>query len=99
VHRATPLNRSNRRHAYHYCRNLFLLLLRHAPVELRRPLVETYLSRVVFFSVLHHTRTYIRAIRDAVGIQRSTPTTFRPLSVQQFHELAPDLRAPFSHLG
>ena len=98
VHRATPLNRSSRRHAYYYCRNLFLLLLRHAPESSRKPLLDTFLSRVLLFAVLHRTTAYISAVREAVRLHRRTRLR-APLSPEQFAALAPDLRAPFSYLG
>ncbi len=98
VHRATPLNRSSRRHAFHYCRNLFLFLLRHSPPEQERELVQRYLGHALLYTVLHRTTAYVGAIRDAVRIQRRTRLR-APLSREQFRALAVDLRAPFSYLG
>lgn len=98
VHRATPINRSSRRHAYHYCRNIFLLVLRHAPADLQRELTDSYLARVLLNSVLHRTTAYLAAIQDAVRIHRRTHFT-APLSAQQFREMNPDLRSAFAFLG
>jgi len=98
VHRATPLNRSSRRHAYYYCRNLFLLVLRHGPVEMRRELIDTFLSRVLLYSALHRTAAYLGAIREAVRLHRRT-RLHAPLTREQFVGMNPDLRAPFSYLG
>lgn len=98
VHRATPLNRSSRRHAWFYCRNLFLLALRHAPRESRRELVRAFLSRALLYSVLHRTTAYLGAIRAAGLLQRRAPLD-APLTTEQFGAMNPDLRAPFSFLG
>jgi GT2 family glycosyltransferase len=98
VHRATPLNRSSRRHAFYYCRNLFLLALRHAPEATRRQLMDTFLSRVLLFSLLHRTTAYLGAVREATRLHRRTRLR-APLTPEQFTAMAPDLRAPFSYLG
>lgn len=98
VHRATPLNRSSRRHAFYYCRNLFVLVLRHAPEATRRELMDTFLARVLLFSVLHRTTAYISAVREATRLHRCTRQR-APLTAEQFTAMAPDLRAPFSYLG
>jgi GT2 family glycosyltransferase len=98
VHRATPLNRSSRRHAWYYCRNLFLLVLRHAPAATRPKIVQTFLGRALLYSVLHRTTAYVSAIRDALRVQRRHPLV-APLSEEQFIGMNPDLRAPFSYLG
>jgi GT2 family glycosyltransferase len=98
VHRATPLNRSSRRHAFHYCRNLFLFLLRHSPPEQERELVQGYLGHALLYSVLHRTTAYVGAIRDAVRIHRRTRIE-APVTNEQFRALSVDLRAPFSYLG
>lgn len=98
VHRATPLNRSSRRHAYHYCRNLFLFVLRHSPPELRRTLLGDFLGHVLLHSALHRTTAYVGAIRDARKIHRRTRLAL-PLGREQFLALNADLRAPFSFLG
>ena len=98
VHRATPHNRSSRRHAWYYCRNTFLLLLRHAPPETRRALAETFLSRTLLYSALHRTTAYLGAIRDARRLHRRVRLR-APLTREQFGGMNPDLRAPFSFLG
>ena len=98
VHRATPMNRSSRRHAYHYCRNLFLFVLRHAPADLAPELTERFLGHAVLYSALHRTTAYLGAVRDAVRLHRRTQLK-APLSRAQFLALAVDLRAPFSYLG
>jgi GT2 family glycosyltransferase len=98
VHRATPLNRSSRRHAFYYCRNLFLLVLRHGPVETWRELIDAFLSRVLLYSALHRTTAYVGAVHDAVRLHRRTRLR-APLTREQFAAMNPDLRAPFSYLG
>jgi len=98
VHRATTLNRSSRRHAFYYCRNLFLLVLRHAPEAMRRELIDTFLARVLLCSILHRTTAYLGAIREAVRLHRRT-RLHAPLTCEQFIGMNPDLRAPFSYLG
>jgi GT2 family glycosyltransferase len=98
VHRATPLNRSSRRHAYHYCRNLFLFVLRHAPPELARELTARFLGHALLYSVLHRTTAYVGAVREAVRMHRRKPLR-TALSREQFRDMAVDLRAPFSYLG
>ena len=98
VHRRTPFNRSSRRHARFYCRNLFLLVLRHGPEAVRRELIDTFLSRVLLYSALHRTTIYIRAVREASRLYRHTRLR-APLRSEQFSAMHPDLRAPFSYLG
>jgi GT2 family glycosyltransferase len=98
VHRATPLNRSSRRHAFYYCRNLFLLVLRHGPIETWRELIDAFLSRVLLHSALHRTTAYLGGVRDAVRLHRRTRLR-APLTREQFAAMNPDLRAPFSYLG
>lgn len=98
VHRATPLNRSSRRHAYHYCRNLFLFVLRHSPPEMRKELVDVFLGRVLLHTALHRTTAYVGAIRDALRLHRRTDLK-APLTREQFLGLNADLHAPFSYLG
>jgi GT2 family glycosyltransferase len=98
VHRATPLNRSSRRHAWYYCRNLCLLVLRHAPTVTRSEIVQTFLTRALLYSVLHRTTAYVGAIRDALRLHRCAPL-IAPLTSEQFAGMNPDLRAPFSYLG
>jgi GT2 family glycosyltransferase len=98
VHRATPRNRSSRRHAWYYCRNLLLLVLRHAPTEIRPALVRTFLSRALLYSLLHRTTAYLGAITEAQRVHRRAPRV-APLTREQFAGMNPDLRAPFSHLG
>ncbi|BET66030.1 hypothetical protein ASA1KI_09480 [Opitutales bacterium ASA1] len=98
VHRNTPVNRSSRRHAFHYCRNLLLLLLRYAPESSQRLLVDRFLARVLLFSLLHHTSAYVRAVRDASAIHRRTRIR-KPLTDHQFAAMNPDLRSSFSFLG
>jgi GT2 family glycosyltransferase len=98
IHRSVPANRSNRRHAFHYCRNLFLLLLRYAPRASAQSLITDFLSNVIANSALHRTTIYMKAVREARSMfQVRGPRT--PLSEEQFSALCPDLRAPFSYLG
>lgn len=99
VHRATPLNRSSQRHAFHYCRNHFLLLLRHAPSDERQQLVQGFLTHTMLFSCLHRTLTYVQAIREAVRFHRASRQSHEMLTTGQFQQLGPDLRAAFSFLG
>lgn len=98
VHRATPLNRSSRRHAFFYCRNLFLLLLRHAPAQSRSRLIDDFLTNVLLYSALHRTTAYLAAIRQAVRLHRRTRLQYH-ITPEQFSAMNPDLRAPFSYLG
>ena len=98
VHRATPLNRSSRRHAFYYCRNLFLLLLRHAPAPSRPALIDDFLTHVLLSSALHRTTAYLSAIRQAVRLHRRTRMQ-KYLTPEQFSAMNPDLRAPLSYLG
>lgn len=98
IHRSAPTNRSSRRHAFHYCRNLFLLLLRYAPKNTVENLITSYLSNVLTNSALHRTTVYVKAIREAQSMFRTRPGR-TPLSEEQFSALQPDLRAPFSYLG
>ncbi|HLP07709.1 MAG TPA: glycosyltransferase [Opitutaceae bacterium] len=98
VHRATPLNRSSRRHAYHYCRNLFLFILRHAPIAMAGELTERFLGQALLYSALHRTTAYIGAVRAATRMHRVKPVR-APLGTGQFQSMAVDLRAPFSFLG
>lgn len=98
LHRATPLNRSSRRHAFHYCRNLFLLVLRHAPESKCRELMDAFLAKVLLHSVLHKTTVYIRAICNAVRLHKRTCIRL-PVTDEQYAAMKPDLHAPFSFLG
>jgi GT2 family glycosyltransferase len=98
IHRSAPANRDNRRHAFHYCRNLCLLLLRYAPKESVEELLTAFLSNVIAHSVLHHTTVYWKAAREAQTMFEARRDR-NPLSAEQFSALRPDLRAPFSYLG
>jgi len=98
VHRSTPLNRSSRRHAFYYCRNLFLFLLLYAPRPLLLANVRAFINNACKYSVLHSTFAYMQAIRQAQHMFRHYPST-RRLSHSQFTSIQPDLRAPFSYLG
>ncbi len=100
IHRSTPANRSSLRHAHYYCRNTLVFLMRYAPKPLLANLLSGYLRDIFLFTVLHGSGAYLRAFREARKMLKhfkSTPGN--RLSKEQFLEIKPDLRAPFSYLG
>lgn len=98
VHRSTALNRSSRRHAYYYCRNMLLFLLLYCPQTLLKQLMQTYINNALKYSALHRTSAYWSAIREASQLVKTYAPGTR-LTEDQFQAINPDLKAPFSYLG
>lgn len=98
VHRSTPTNRSSRRHAYYYCRNLMLFILLYCPQDLLPKLLGQFINNALKYSLLHTTWTYLKAIRQARRMLPHAASTKR-LSHAQFTAMNPDFKAPFSYLG
>jgi GT2 family glycosyltransferase len=99
VHRSSPRNRQSSRHAFFYCRNLLLFLLRYAPIAERAALVQSYLRDVLTYSALHRTSVYLRACHSAWAIAAATRDKVRPLSSDTFHSINADLRVAYGYLG
>lgn len=99
VHRSAPANRSSTRHAYLYCRNLLLFLLRYAPAADARVIGLRYLQRALAYTVLHRTTVYLRGVRDAFALHHRAPEKRRPLPASVLSRINPDWRVGFSFLG
>ena len=102
VHRSAPANRSSRRHAFHYCRNLFLFILRYVPEGEKRRRIGRFLTDVMTYTMLHHTYAYLQGIGSALRIERSDSRLRkhrRRLSSNDLKNLQPDWRAPFAYMG
>ncbi len=99
VHRSSMRNRHSSTHAFYYCRNLLLFLLRYAPIDERASLLTAYMREVLACSVLHRTLVYVRAYRSATQIAAATLNKIQPLSTETFRAINPDLRAGFGYLG
>lgn len=95
-HRCVPANRSSKRHAFYYTRNLLVFLRRHAPLERRQKLVADFLANVLLYSVLHRTTVYWQGAREAWLLSGEDGGA---LSAADFESMGPDLRLPFSFLG
>ncbi len=99
IHRSAPLQRSSRRHAYYYCRNMLLFLLRYAPKSQLRPLLTAYTTNIYLYSILHRTTTYLRALRETSMLARNASRPAKRLTEDQFAQIEPDWRGPFAYLG
>ncbi len=99
IHRSAPANRSSWRHAHFYCRNTLLFLLRYAPKRLLPKLLTGFLRDIWLFTLLHGSGVYLKALAEARKLQKAKPWQEPRLSIEQFHAIKPDLRAPFSYLG
>lgn len=99
IHRSAPLQRSSRRHAFYYCRNMLLFLLRYAPISQLRPLLTAYTTNIYLYSILHRTTTYLRALRETSMLARNSTRPSKRLTEDQFAQIRPDWRGPFAYLG
>jgi GT2 family glycosyltransferase len=99
VHRSSPRNRHSATHAFFYCRNLLLFLLRYAPAEEKRLLLASYLREALACSLLHRTSVYMNACLSAWKIAASTRHKVQPLPLDMFRAMNPDLHAGFGYLG
>jgi len=95
-HRCTPANRSSKRHAFYYTRNLLIFLKRYAPENLKHSLLSDFLTNVIVFSCLHRTLVYWKGARAAKVFAGQRGES---LSEDAFRKMGPDLRTPFSFLG
>lgn len=98
VHRSSPRNRQSATHAFYYCRNLLLFLLRYAPVADRPALVASYLRDVLTYTVLHRTGVYLKACRSAWALAAEHRDKVHPLSPETFRAINPDLRISYGYL-
>ncbi len=99
VHRSVAANRSSERHAFHYCRNTFLFMLRYVARPQVKALMSRYLRDVVLFTLIHRTGIYLRAIADTIRLHRENSIELNRLSRSTLRAIRPDWRAPFSYLG
>lgn len=98
VHRSTPLQRNSWRHAYYYCRNLFLWIMRYAPESVLQDLLSRYIRDVYLFSLLHCTRYYLKAYAEGKQLYKALPTVPR-LTLEAFERFRIDYRMPFAYFG
>jgi GT2 family glycosyltransferase len=99
IHRAVPLQRSSIRHAFYYCRNLLLFTLRHAPATEVREQLARQLADVGAFSLLHGTRVYLKAAREAWRMSTSRQPERPRLLPEQLRAMNIDWRVPYGYLG
>jgi GT2 family glycosyltransferase len=98
VHRSSPRNRQSATHAFYYCRNLLLFLLRYAPEAERPALVKRYLRDVLAYTLLHRTGVYLRACRSAWDLAEQTRSKVRAMPAEVFGAINPDLRIAYGYL-